>query len=159
MANKNIKETLIIYLWILPALLFLFFFLVKPAFETIALSFTKEIKISDQLINKEIMNYLVLENKKQINPDDIFTDLKGLGKVINKINKKYNLSVNLNNFGKSLTVKEAIEIIILNIYDKKEKAGGIKKFIWFENSGHLLNTEESEKFNEILIKKVLLENL
>ena len=34
-----------------------------------------------------------------------------------------------------------------------------KEYIWFENSGHLLNTEESEKFNEILIKKVLLENL
>ncbi len=32
-----------------------------------------------------------------------------------------------------------------------------KEFIWFENSGHMLNTEESEKFNEILINKVLKE--
>jgi len=32
-----------------------------------------------------------------------------------------------------------------------------KEFIWFENSGHLLNSEEPEKFNEILINKVLKE--
>ena len=30
-----------------------------------------------------------------------------------------------------------------------------KKFIWFENSAHMLNTEEVEKFHEFLIKEVL----
>lgn len=30
-----------------------------------------------------------------------------------------------------------------------------KKFVWFENSGHLLNSEESEKFNDYLINVVL----
>ena len=29
-----------------------------------------------------------------------------------------------------------------------------KEFIWFENSGHMLNTEESEKFNNFLINLV-----
>ena len=32
-----------------------------------------------------------------------------------------------------------------------------KKFIWFEDSAHILNFEESEKFNEFLIKEVLPE--
>ena len=29
-----------------------------------------------------------------------------------------------------------------------------KEFVWFENSGHLLNSEESEKFNDLLINLV-----
>ena len=32
-----------------------------------------------------------------------------------------------------------------------------KEFIWFENSAHILNFEESEKFNEILINVVIPE--
>lgn len=32
-----------------------------------------------------------------------------------------------------------------------------KEFIWFENSAHMLNFEEYEKFNDFLIKKVLPE--
>ncbi|MHA1256657.1 MAG: alpha/beta fold hydrolase [Promethearchaeota archaeon] len=32
-----------------------------------------------------------------------------------------------------------------------------KEFIWFENSAHMLNTEESEKFNDFLINTVLKE--
>jgi len=114
----------------LPAAVLLFFFLVKPVIETIHLSFFETVKVSENKIEKEMRSLLdnpgAGENRK-------YQSLKGWGKAILFIAARYNTDIRKESLGPSLTLKDAIEYCVQQIYKEKQKKGDLKKYIGFKN--------------------------
>jgi len=137
--NKNILNSLQIYIWMLPAFILVFFFLIKPAFQTFFISLTEKIKISENQISVSI-NKIILENgNRDIKNKNKFKQLKNWKPIIKKINKTFNIFVKYDEINDEMTVKDTTELILIKIYNRLENEENLTKFVWFKNYKRMLN--------------------
>lgn len=131
--RKEIYKSLKMYLWMAPAFLLIFLFMLKPSFETIYLSLFEKIKFSEQEFTTEIIEALSASTGRVVKTGEKFKSFAEWDKMVKKIEDKYQVKINRDSISETLTIKETIEFFTMNIYEKLEKRGGLKKFVGLKN--------------------------
>ena len=139
------------YLWLMPAILFLFFFLIKPVFETLYLSFQEKIRVSEQSVRDEwFSNLKDLSGKKPgLNETVGNLDASSLKKSLGIINQKYETGLKPGDLDESMALKTASEAIYLSVL---QKTGSSEyRFAGFSNYGRM--------FKDGLVLKAIHNNI
>lgn len=125
------------YLWLLPAILLVVFFLVIPTFQTIYLSLHEEVKFSESQFTQELLNALQAESAQagggELTKNDSVEGIPGWQKAIGKIQAKYGIQVAPGDINEEMTVKDTAEMLILTINQAQQKQGATQRFAGLKN--------------------------
>ena len=117
----------------LPALLLVFFFLIKPTIETVYTSLFETRKFSESDFKNKFIKDIETTSGKKVTAKSKFLTLHGSKKLVQKTEKTYSLKLKKNAINKNMSVKETMEYFILQIYTSRKKQGSNKVFIGLGN--------------------------
>lgn len=134
---RKIFKYLEYYLWILPALILIFLFLIKPSIETIYISFQEKVRVSENEIFDTVRKIF---NIKENQIDKKVKEFSGWEQRFLLVIRDLELNPDNINFIENFTVKELSEFIYLKSVEKLKKRK--TNFVGFKNYIELLKSKQ-----------------
>ncbi len=129
------------YLWMLPAIILVLFFLVLPTFQTIILSLHQEVKFSESEFRQSFEKQLAAESGQEISRRDLFEEIPGGEKVLQETLKNYKIKIAPDDINEEMTVKDTVEMLTATIYQTRQAKGGGQEFSGFKNYFKMFNDD------------------
>jgi alpha-glucoside transport system permease protein len=131
------KKSIFLYFWVLPAVILVGVFLVLPSFQTIVLSFTQEIRFSEEDVKREIGVLLPGDIAGKSWRETEVGSIPGYEKIITEVESRYGLKLT-HEYGRGkpirdLTIMELAELVVLGLYKRKSSMGEQRTFAGFAN--------------------------
>lgn len=121
------------YLWMLPALILVIFFLVVPTLQTINLSLNEKFSFSESEFRQTVINMLSADSKGKVTRNDLIQQIPGWKKVIDKVAHEYQVQLIPGDINEEMTVKDTVEMLTVYIHQKQQTEGNDQKFVGLKN--------------------------
>lgn len=121
------------YLWMLPAIILVLFFLVLPTLQTINLSLHQEVTFSESEFRQSFLNDLKTESGKEVTRDDLIQGISGWKKVVSGTLTKYGARIAPDDINEDMTVKDTTELLTAAISQSRQGEGGGQQFSGLKN--------------------------
>ncbi|MBN1499398.1 MAG: sugar ABC transporter permease [Spirochaetes bacterium] len=141
---RKIREIGLYYLWLFPAAVLLFSFLILPAIQTIGLSFQKKIQIEEGTIRNELLASFSEHYDEKITINKNLSDLENWENAALPVAQKYGITIDTTVFDELSQIKDIVEMIYASLQGKDREKGGLKIFS-LENYKNLFTDREMLK--------------
>ncbi|HBE76292.1 MAG TPA: hypothetical protein DDW65_00685 [Firmicutes bacterium] len=136
--KKRIYESLSYYLWLLPAIILILFFLVIPTFQTIYLSLHQEVTFSESEFKDHFLLDLKNVSGKEAGRNDLIQQIPGWKRAVDKNLTQYKIHLAPDDINADMTVKDTTELLIMNIHKLQQQEGGGQEYAGLKNYGDML---------------------
>jgi alpha-glucoside transport system permease protein len=119
-------------------------FLVIPTIQTIALSFTRTVKVSEAAILGTIER--AIRGPGKSGGPDVSAPVRSFPawkNALESLDAVYGIRIRENEIGDRLTVRELSELAAMRVYSKLEKGGGLRVFAGFDNYTRMADDAET----------------
>lgn len=128
-----------VYLWMAPALILVFFFIVLPTLQTVYLSLNQEVTFSESEFRQEFLNRLKSIGGKEVLRNDLIQEIPGWEKVVRQALSQYGISNSsgairdIKDSGPEMTVKDTAELLTMTINQAQQTESGGQRFAGLKN--------------------------
>ncbi|TCL58803.1 ABC-type sugar transport system permease subunit [Hydrogenispora ethanolica] len=136
--NRRILEWTGHYLWILPAAVLVFFFLILPTFQTIYLSLNQEVSFSESEFRQYVLDELKTASGREVTRYDLFREIPGWQKALARIEAHYRIRVAPGEIDAAMTVKDTVELLTIAINQALQENGNAQQFVGLKNYAAML---------------------
>lgn len=133
------------YLWMAPAIILIFFFLVLPTFQTIKLSLHEKISFSEREARELLQSELQNIKGAEVALTDKIQEIAGWEQAIAKIEDQYKVTVAYEDISDTMTVKQTAELLTVTVNTalRQEQSGvGLQRFVGLKNYTRMLEDPE-----------------
>ncbi len=130
---SRILEWLGHYLWILPAALLVFFFLILPTFQTIYLSLNQQVTFSESELKQSVLDALQTASGKEVSSSDPIREIPGWEKALARIQAEHGIRISAADINEDMTVKDTIELLTMTINQAQQNQGNAQRFVGLKN--------------------------
>jgi alpha-glucoside transport system permease protein len=136
--KKNFKKSRMLeymgyYIWILPAVLLVLFFLVLPTFQTIYLSLHQKITFSESELKQNLIQQLQTASGKDVSRNDVIHQIPGWKKAVDRLLAQYRIRIAPGEINDAMTVKDTVELLIMALNQARETEGRDQQFVGLKN--------------------------
>jgi alpha-glucoside transport system permease protein len=121
------------YLWTLPAVVLVMFFLIIPTFQTIYLSLHEKVTFSESKLHESLLNELQAVSGKAVNRNDIIRRFSGWERAVRKIGADYRIQIPAGDIDDEMTVKDTAELLTAAIIQTRQSKGEAERFVGLKN--------------------------
>ncbi|HEX7712719.1 MAG TPA: sugar ABC transporter permease [Bacillota bacterium] len=129
----HIREWAVNYLWMLPAMILVFFFLVLPTLQTIYLSLHEKVTFSESQFTQDVLGVLKTESGREIKRDDLIERIPGWRKAMNRVAFQYKIKIAPGDINEEMTVKDTAEMLIVAKNQAQRSEGRDQQFAGLKN--------------------------
>jgi len=133
------------YLWMAPAIILIFFFLVLPTFQTIKLSLQEKISFSEGEAKALLQSELKIVKGTEVALTDKIHEIAGWEQAVAKIEDQYGVAVVYEDIGANMTVKQTAELLTMTVNQALRQEGsgvGPQRFVGLKNYARMLDDPE-----------------
>ena len=133
------------YLWMAPAIILIFFFLVLPTFQTVKLSLYEKISFSEREARELLQSELQNIKGAEVSLSDRIHEISGWEQAVARIEDQYGVAVAYEDVGANMTVKQTAELLTLTVNQalRQESSGvGPQRFVGLKNYMRMVDDPE-----------------
>jgi alpha-glucoside transport system permease protein len=131
--KSRIPEWAGYYLWIMPAVILVLFFLIIPTFQTIYLSLHEKVTFSESLLKENLLNELQIVGGKAVSRNDVIRRISGWEKAVRKVLAIYKVQISLSDINAEMTVKDTTQLLTAAIIQTQQSKGESERFAGLKN--------------------------
>jgi alpha-glucoside transport system permease protein len=121
------------YLWILPAMVLVIFFLIIPTFQTIYLSLHEKITFSERELHERLLSELQGVSGEAVTRNDILRRLPGWERAVRKAGAAYGIKIPAGDIDEGMTVKDTAELMTAAVIQNRQSKGEAERFSGLKN--------------------------
>jgi alpha-glucoside transport system permease protein len=126
------------YLWLMPAIILVLFFLVLPTFQTIYLSLHQQATFSESELRQNFMHNLKAESRKEVGRNELIQQIPRWRSAVDKTLIKYKIHIAPGDINSEMTVKDTTELLTIAINELQQREGENQRFAGLKNYAEML---------------------
>jgi len=137
--KSRIREWLGYYVWLLPAIILVLFFLVIPTIQTIYLSLNQQVTFSESQFRQKFLSQLKNQAGKEISRSDLIEEIPGWGKVVDQNLHQYKIHLASGDINADMTIQDTVELLIMSIHQQHQSSDGDQQFSGLKNYSDMIS--------------------